>query len=53
MNVTKPQFPAHLVAFTEDILNGKLHFFVQCQTIKCQKDPGWLGLIASFNLIKI
>ena len=25
-----PQFPADLVTFTEEILNGKLHFFVQC-----------------------
>ena len=24
------QFPADLVTFTEDILNGKLHFFLQC-----------------------
>ena len=24
-----PQFPADLVIFTEEILNGKLHFFVQ------------------------
>ena len=27
------QFPTDLVTFIEDILNGKLHFFVQC-TIK-------------------
>ena len=26
-----PQFPADLVAFTEEIFNGKLHFFVQCK----------------------
>ena len=25
-----PQFPADLVTFTEEILNRKLHFFVQC-----------------------
>ena len=25
-----PQFSADLVTFTEEILNGKLHFFVQC-----------------------
>ena len=24
-----PQIPADLVTFTEEILNGKLHFFVQ------------------------
>ena len=24
---TDPQFPADLVTFTEEILNGKLHFF--------------------------
>ena len=23
-------FPADLVTFTEEILNGKLHFFLQC-----------------------
>ena len=27
---SSPQFPADLVTFTEEILNGKLHFFVQC-----------------------
>ena len=27
-----PQFPGDLVTFTEEILNGKLHFFVQCDT---------------------
>ena len=26
----KSRFPTDLVAFTEKILNGKLHFFVQC-----------------------
>ena len=26
-----PQFPADLVTFTEEILNGKLRFFVQCK----------------------
>ena len=26
VNVTNPQFPADLVTFTEEILNGKLHF---------------------------
>ena len=25
-----PHFPADLVTFTEEILNGKLRFFVQC-----------------------
>ena len=25
-----PQFTADLVTITEEILNGKLHFFVQC-----------------------
>ena len=25
-----PQFPADLVTFSEEIFNGKLHFFVQC-----------------------
>ena len=27
---TAREFPADLVTFTEDILNGKLHFFLQC-----------------------
>ena len=26
-----PQFPAHLITFTGDTLNVKLHFFVQCK----------------------
>ena len=26
VNVTKPQFTADLVTFTEELLNGKLHF---------------------------
>ena len=26
LNVTKPKGPADLVTFTEEILNGKLHF---------------------------
>ena len=26
------QFPVDLVTFTEEILNGKLHFFMQCNT---------------------
>ena len=26
-----PQFPADLATFTEEIFNGQLHFFVQCQ----------------------
>ena len=25
-----PQFPADLVSFTDEILRGKLHFFVLC-----------------------
>ena len=29
VNVTKPQIPADLVLFTDEILNGKLHYFVQ------------------------
>ena len=28
------QFPADLVTFTEEILNGKLHFFVQCEKFR-------------------
>ena len=29
-----PQFPADLVTFTEEIRNGKLHFFVQWEEEK-------------------
>ena len=29
-----PQFPVDLVTFTKEILNGKLHFFVQCHHIQ-------------------
>ena len=29
-----PQVPADLVTFTEEILNEKLHFFVQCPLFK-------------------
>ena len=32
VNVTKPQFPADLVTFTEEILYGKLLFCVLCDT---------------------
>ena len=35
-----PQFPADLVTFTEEILNGKLHFFVQWKKntlVKCEE----------------
>ena len=28
------QFSADLVTFTEEILNGKPHFFVQCYTLR-------------------
>ena len=30
VNVTKSEVSADMVTFTEKILNGKLHFFVQC-----------------------
>ena len=26
MNVTKPQFPVDLITFSEETLNGKVHF---------------------------
>ena len=29
-----PQFPADLVTFTEEILNGKCHFFLQLEILK-------------------
>ena len=29
-----PQFTADLVTFTREILNGKVHFFVQCCSTK-------------------
>ena len=31
--LTNPQFTADLVTFTEEILNGKLQFFVQCVSV--------------------
>ena len=34
VNVTKPPFPADLVIFTEEILNGKLHFLWNVSSIK-------------------
>ena len=34
INVIKPQFPENLVTFTEEILNGKLHFL--CSEKKTQ-----------------
>ena len=39
-----PQFSADLVTFTEEILNGKLHFFVQCHW---RSLAPWLGEIHS------
>ena len=36
-NVTKLQFPANLVKFTEEILNGKLHFLCSVTMIWCRK----------------
>ena len=33
-------FSAYLVTFTEEILNGKLHFFVQCKC-RCQRCLDW------------
>ena len=32
------QFPADLATFTEEILYGKLHFFVQCQNYLVETD---------------
>ena len=39
----KPQFPADLVTFTEEILNGKTLFFVEC-TVDNHKIFGNHGL---------
>ena len=34
----KMKFSAGLVTFTEDILNSKLHFFVQCKVFIAQSE---------------
>ena len=34
-----PQFPADLVTFTEEILNGKLHFFCSVKYALVRKLP--------------
>ena len=38
VNVTKSAVSADLVTFTEDILNSKLHFFVQCKVFIAQSE---------------
>ena len=40
----KMMFPADLVTFTEESLNGKLYFFVKC--ICCHSDPSELIVLA-------
>ena len=37
---TNPQFPADLVPFTEEILNGKLHFLCSELYLVCKKISG-------------
>ena len=37
---TNPQFPADLVPFTEEILNGKLHFLCSELHLVCKKISG-------------
>ena len=52
-----PQFPANLVTFTEEILNGKLHFFMQWYVekhfhsylVKTSKDYLFLGSALKLN----
>ena len=36
-----PQFPADLVTFTEEILNGKLHFLCSVKYVLVLKTPYW------------
>ena len=36
--MTKSAVSADLVTFTEDILNSKLHFFVQCKVFIAQSE---------------
>ena len=38
------QFPADLVTFTEEILNGKLPFFLLCLSYDIKKDFNWISL---------
>ena len=40
----KSQETADLVMFTEEILNGKLHFFVQCYQVPSQPKAGSIFL---------
>ena len=41
-----PQETTDLVTFTEEILNGKLHFFVQCKNM----EPVKYALVRKFFL---
>ena len=42
-----PQFPADLVTFTEEILNGKLHFLYSAYHIKEGKYLFWICMISA------
>ena len=42
-----PQFPADLVTFTEEILNGKLHFLCSGSTLSYQ----WKSQIFGLNVL--
>ena len=44
-----PQFPTDLVAFNEEILNGKLHFFVQCPFLLLVNSSVESPFVGKFN----
>ena len=46
-----PQFPADLVRFIEEILNGKIHFFMQCKNEIFEPDPTKMRILL-FLLMK-
>ena len=45
------KFPADLVTFTEEILNGKLHFFVQCSLLV--QGPNFIEYSFSLHVVKL
>ena len=40
---TNPEFPADLVTFTEETLNGKLHFLCSVRKLEKEKKNSKLG----------
>ena len=44
-----PQFPADLITFTENIFNGRLHVFVQCNVKGMQSSKNFLNQFENFK----